>query len=288
MKSSFTKTAGAASSRAGATRALLPLKSARSAGRSTPPKRVTTVSAVFRIGRRPWPSRPASTRPTASSTSAPGAHCIDSGLRRQRHRAPRSTPCAGIKPMGSAKVWTRVSSTTGTPVHPVPALATRTSSNSRPASGEVLPKLTAGAVLYWSDEAAYDTGEYFSLRSVAAYALPKVFIFDPSISGTSRLVDNQDFGDSSYTYWNAGLSLCGRKFTFDFRYWDTDITPTTASPTSASCSPPRSHCHSRRRLLDTTIQRGLLAPCTVSKHTAIRRLSERWLARHKRRQKPGV
>jgi hypothetical protein len=26
-----------------------------------------------------------------------------------------------------------------------------------------------------------------------------------------------------YTYWNAGLALSVEKFTFDFRYWDTNI-----------------------------------------------------------------
>ncbi len=26
-----------------------------------------------------------------------------------------------------------------------------------------------------------------------------------------------------YTYWNAGLALAVDKFTFDFRYWDTDL-----------------------------------------------------------------
>lgn len=89
-------------------------------------------------------------------------------------------------------------------------------------SGEILPKLTAGATLYWSEEGAYDSGEYFVYEGTLAYALPKVLIFDPSISGTLGEVDNQDF-DSDYTYWNAGLALTVEKFTFDFRYWDTDI-----------------------------------------------------------------
>jgi hypothetical protein len=30
-------------------------------------------------------------------------------------------------------------------------------------------------------------------------------------------------GIDSYTYWNAGVALSVEKFTFDFRYWDTDF-----------------------------------------------------------------
>jgi uncharacterized protein (TIGR02001 family) len=89
-------------------------------------------------------------------------------------------------------------------------------------SGELVKNLSAGAVLYWSDEAAYDAGEYFVYEGTLAYALPKVFIFDPSISGTVGHVDNQDVPNVDYTYWNAGLTLSVEKFSFDFRYWDTD------------------------------------------------------------------
>ncbi|HEX2842041.1 TorF family putative porin [Hyphomicrobium sp.] len=88
-------------------------------------------------------------------------------------------------------------------------------------SGEILPKLSAAQTFYWSPEAAYDAGEYWVSETTLAYALPKVFVFDPSLSGTVGFVDNLDF-DSDYTYWNAGLTLAYGKFSFDFRYWDTD------------------------------------------------------------------
>lgn len=88
-------------------------------------------------------------------------------------------------------------------------------------SGEILPKLSAAQTFYWSPEAAYDAGEYWVSETTLAYALPKIFVFDPSISGTVGFVDNLDF-DSDYTYWNAGLTLAYGKFSFDFRYWDTD------------------------------------------------------------------
>jgi len=90
-------------------------------------------------------------------------------------------------------------------------------------SGEILPKLTAGAVAYWSPEAAYDLGEYWVYEGTLAYALPKVLVFAPSISGTLGYLDNLDFDDSDYTYWNAGITFGYDKFAFDFRYWDTDI-----------------------------------------------------------------
>jgi hypothetical protein len=44
---------------------------------------------------------------------------------------------------------------------------------------------------------------------------------NPPGVGTVGFVDNLDF-DSDYTYWNAGLTLAYGKFSFDFRYWDTD------------------------------------------------------------------
>lgn len=90
-------------------------------------------------------------------------------------------------------------------------------------SGDILPKLTATGYIYWSPEAAYDAGEYFVYEGALAYALPKVFVFDPSVSGTVGYVDNLDFDDASYTYWNVGLTLGYDKFSFDFRYSDTDI-----------------------------------------------------------------
>jgi uncharacterized protein (TIGR02001 family) len=95
-------------------------------------------------------------------------------------------------------------------------------------SGEIVPKLTGSTYVYWSHEAAYDTGEYWVSESALAYALPQVGIFAPSVSGTLGFVDNVDFDASDYTYWNAGLSLTVEKLTFDFRYWDTDISD--ASP----------------------------------------------------------
>jgi uncharacterized protein (TIGR02001 family) len=89
-------------------------------------------------------------------------------------------------------------------------------------SGEILPSLSATGVVYWSPEAAADAGEYWVYEGTLAYSLPKVWVFEPTISGTYGFVDNLDF-DVDYEYWNAGIALAYDKFTFDFRYWDTDV-----------------------------------------------------------------
>ncbi|WP_072397378.1 TorF family putative porin [Hyphomicrobium sp. CS1GBMeth3] len=89
--------------------------------------------------------------------------------------------------------------------------------------------LTTGTTLYWTPENTGDTGEVFTLESAASYALPQIGIFSPSVSGAYGTVygdsdDGFNFGgDDEYSYWNAGLALAVEKFTFDFRYWDTDI-----------------------------------------------------------------
>jgi len=89
--------------------------------------------------------------------------------------------------------------------------------------------LTSGTTVYWTPENAGDTGEVFTVESAASYALPQIGIFSPSISGAYGTVygdrdDGFDYdGDDEYSYWNAGLELAVEKFTFDFRYWDTDI-----------------------------------------------------------------
>lgn len=96
--------------------------------------------------------------------------------------------------------------------------------------------LTTGTTFYWAPEYGGEVGEVFTLESAASYALPQVGIFNPSISGAWGTV----YGDRNdgftpggtraedYQYWNAGLSLAVEKFTFDFRYWDTDIDVTPA------------------------------------------------------------
>lgn len=101
--------------------------------------------------------------------------------------------------------------------------------------------LTSGTTLYWSDDYGFETGEVFTVESVASYALPQVGIFAPSIGGTwGTVYGDRDEGFTAggghkdkYQYWNAGLTLAVEKFSFDFRYWDTDIDVVT--PGAGAC-----------------------------------------------------
>ena len=90
-------------------------------------------------------------------------------------------------------------------------------------SGELAPKLSAGATVYYSDDYYYETGESFVYEGTLAYSLPKMWVFDPTLSGLIGYLDYQDTGaPKDLTYWNAGVALAVDNLTFDLRYWDTD------------------------------------------------------------------
>jgi uncharacterized protein (TIGR02001 family) len=70
--------------------------------------------------------------------------------------------------------------------------------------------------------------DLYTIEGTAAYELPAFGIFTPTISGLIGYTDSNEAeffaaGKNSYTYWNAGVALSVEKFTFDFRYWDTDL-----------------------------------------------------------------
>lgn len=86
---------------------------------------------------------------------------------------------------------------------------------------------------YYTPDNFGEVGHGHTFEGTLAYTFPAVGIFTPTVSGTVGHVIGDDgdaqflgFGDSAddnYTYWNAGLALAVEKFTFDFRYHDTDI-----------------------------------------------------------------
>lgn len=81
---------------------------------------------------------------------------------------------------------------------------------------------------FWYTPAQSNYDETYSIEGTAAYTLPAVGIFTPTVSGligyTEDLEDvTVSLAADSYTYWNVGLALAVEKFTFDFRYWDTDV-----------------------------------------------------------------
>lgn len=73
--------------------------------------------------------------------------------------------------------------------------------------------------VYWYVPDQDNAAETSTIEGTAAYELPAVGIFSPTISGTVGWTEAL----GEYTYWNAGLALGVEKFTFDFRYWDTDL-----------------------------------------------------------------
>jgi len=93
-------------------------------------------------------------------------------------------------------------------------------------SGEVAKGLTLGATYYYSPD--YNDFDYGVYEFSAGYALPKVWVFDPSVTGQYGYFDNYS-GSGDYSYWNAGLVLAVDKITFDLRYWDTDISPSSST-----------------------------------------------------------
>ena len=109
-------------------------------------------------------------------------------------------------------------------------------------SGAFIPKLdklTLGGVVFYSPEYIGKQGSVWTVEGNAAYELPALGPVTPTVSGTigasygdslSNTVGATSYGKfniangaDSYNYWNIGVTFAVEKFTFDFRYWDTDI-----------------------------------------------------------------
>lgn len=94
-------------------------------------------------------------------------------------------------------------------------------------SGEIYKGLTGVGTVYYSPDYYGETGSAWTFEGGLAYALPKVWIFDPTVSGTLGHTEVEELTYDWY-YWNAGISLAVEKITFDFRYWGSDISETIA------------------------------------------------------------
>ncbi len=102
-------------------------------------------------------------------------------------------------------------------------------------SGSFIPaldKLTLGYTLFYSPEYTGKTGQVFTNEFMAAYELPKMWVFTPTVSALlGYQIGNNSLnylsvvgnGEDNYLYWNAGLALAVDKLTLDFRYWDTNL-----------------------------------------------------------------
>jgi uncharacterized protein (TIGR02001 family) len=105
------------------------------------------------------------------------------------------------------------------------------------ASATPITNLTVTVSGYYTPDQDIASPENVSVEGTLAYTLPAVGIFTPTVSGqvgfsdadtnafygTSATGTGYWNGDDSYTYWNAGVKLAVEKFTFDLRYWDTNI-----------------------------------------------------------------
>ncbi|MGD9785712.1 MAG: TorF family putative porin [Hyphomicrobiaceae bacterium] len=89
-------------------------------------------------------------------------------------------------------------------------------------------KLSLAGTMFWSPDYFGSTGNTITLEGTAGYELPAVGPFTPTVSaliGTTQFLDGGVLGTLDYVYWNAGLALAVSKFTFDFRYWDSNGGP---------------------------------------------------------------
>jgi uncharacterized protein (TIGR02001 family) len=82
--------------------------------------------------------------------------------------------------------------------------------------------------IFWYVPAQKNAIETYTYEGALAYELPAVGNFTPTISGLLGYTDAEDAdafatGVDDYTYWNLGVALSVKKYTFDFRYWDTNI-----------------------------------------------------------------
>jgi uncharacterized protein (TIGR02001 family) len=95
------------------------------------------------------------------------------------------------------------------------------------ASYSPIKNLTYTPILWYTPDQGGHYSETFTTESTLAYTLPACGIFTPTVSGligwSTAQNDGFFLGEDDYTYWNAGMALAVEKFTFDFRYWDTNI-----------------------------------------------------------------
>lgn len=108
------------------------------------------------------------------------------------------------------------------------------------ASWSPITNWTLSGAVYYAPDQDLASPENVSVDGTLAYTLPQFWIFTPTVSGQvgfSSASDSAFYDDDpntadvfgywngaqDYTYWNAGVKLAVEKWTFDLRYWDTDI-----------------------------------------------------------------
>ncbi|WP_072394853.1 TorF family putative porin [Hyphomicrobium sp. CS1GBMeth3] len=83
------------------------------------------------------------------------------------------------------------------------------------------------APVFWYTPDQDNYAETYTIEGTASYEFAAIRGWTPTISGLVGYTESSDdgffFDEDDYTYWNVGLSLAYDKFTFDFRYWDTNL-----------------------------------------------------------------
>jgi uncharacterized protein (TIGR02001 family) len=114
------------------------------------------------------------------------------------------------------------------------------------ASVTPVENLSLTVLNFYSPNAQWKSGETYTLEGAAAYTLPQIGMFTPTVSATlgSQWGFDDDYvaygmawGEDQYLYWNAGVALAVEKLTLDFRYWDTDL----GGADNANCDTGRSN-----------------------------------------------
>jgi uncharacterized protein (TIGR02001 family) len=102
------------------------------------------------------------------------------------------------------------------------------------ASSEICKNFVIGGTVYFSDDYFSETGRAWTFEGTAAYTLPKVWVFTPTVNGLIGYQDGNSNaylafnGFSNYVYGNVGLALALEGLTFDFRWWDTNASNLTS------------------------------------------------------------
>lgn len=103
------------------------------------------------------------------------------------------------------------------------------------ASGEIWKGGTLGVTGFFSPDYTGENGEVWTVEVGFSQALPAMGKFTPTFSALygyqsgSDSVYRSNFGDDNYSYWNAGLTFGFEKFSFDVRYWDSNLTEGTVA-----------------------------------------------------------
>ncbi|RTL63847.1 MAG: hypothetical protein EKK41_22680 [Hyphomicrobiales bacterium] len=91
---------------------------------------------------------------------------------------------------------------------------------------------TLGATVFYSPDYQHRTGSVWTFEGSLAQVLPKVDRFTPTVNAVLGYQVGNDGvryaalfgnGESSYLYWNAGVTFAYEKWSLDLRYWDTNL-----------------------------------------------------------------